>query len=67
MSHQQELIMVENRIEFNGYECTVSIVHVGRMIVVAQDCESGRQQVCIPIEMAEAIAADLSRRAKGQH
>lgn len=58
--------MVENRIEFNGYERTVSVVHVGRMIVVAQECEYGRQQVFIPVEMAEAIAADLSRRAKEQ-
>ena len=64
MSHQQELILIENRIEFNGYEHTVSIVHVGSMIVIGQHCEYGRQQVVIPIEMAEAIAADLTRRAK---
>lgn len=56
--------MVENRIEFNGYEQTVSVSHVGNVIVVAQDCEYGRQQVAIPAEMAEAIAADITRRAR---
>ena len=56
--------MVENRIEFNGYEQTVSVSHAGNVIVVAQDCEYGRQQVAIPAEMAEAIAADSTRRVR---